>query len=574
MHIIKGIPASKGIAMGPGFLCQPGFRAPERVYTRDTDKELGRLHDALKKAEGELGAIYNSTLRQAGPESAEIFRTHLMMLHDPTLLGAAEHNIQTDRMDAASAFFEAAETYAKMLESLPDEYLRNRAADVRDVAYRVVRILQRGAAREIALQKPAIIIAEDLTPSDTIQFGRDRTLGFFTAGGGTTSHTAILSRALGIPAVVGAREMPAAFSDDTFFILDGDRGLLIVDPDEDMLLSYRQQLNEQAERSKKEGSVASKPAITRDNKRVEVAANIGNLEDARLALACGAEGVGLFRTEFSYIGRSTVPDEEELVFAYSEILRMFGDHPVVVRTLDIGGDKEMPHLGLPAETNPFLGNRGIRLCLSRPDLFKPHLRAILRAGVSSNLHIMFPMIASVSEVREAKAVLNECISELARQSIPHRPRPKVGVMIEVPAAALCADQLAKEVDFFSIGTNDLTQYTMAADRTNPGVTRLASSLQPAVLRLIRQVVQHAHEAGIRVGMCGEMAGEPLSIPLLIGFGLDELSMNPRAIPEAKEIIRRVDTGTAKALADQAVLCETPEDVKALVNDWLASEAGG
>ncbi len=568
MHILKGIPASGGIAIGPGFAYLPGDRAPARVLIEDTNTELERLHTALRKAEDELEAICGSVLEQAGPKSAEIFRAHLLMLHDPGLLDLAKHKIRAEHLDAASAFFEAAEVYARMLEALPDEYLRGRAADVRDIAYRVVRILQHGAVREMALQGPAIIIAHDLTPSDLMQFGRDRTLGFFTAQGGTTSHTAILSRALGIPAVVGAREIPEAISDDSYFILDGNRGLLIVDPDEDTLLSYRQQKEEQTKRSERERQAASKPAVTRDNRRVKVVANIANLEDARLALAYGAEGVGLFRTEFSHIGHTSVPDEEELFRAYREIMQVFGDYPVVVRTLDIGGDKELPYLGLQAETNQFLGNRGIRLCLSRPELFRPQLRAILRAGVFTNLHVMFPMVASVSEVREAKSVLNECISELARQNIPHHDRPKVGVMIEVPAAALCADQMAKEVDFFSIGTNDLTQYTMAADRTNPGVTLLASSLQPAVLRLIKQVVQHAHERNIWVGICGEMAGDRIAIPLLIGFGLDELSMNPPSIPAAKEIIRSLNAESAKALAERAVQCETPADVKALVSDWL------
>jgi phosphotransferase system enzyme I (PtsI) len=298
-------------------------------------------------------------------------------------------------------------------------------------------------------------------------------------------------------------------------------------------------------------------------------ANIGNLEDSNNALRHGAEGAGLFRTEFSYLEQSTTPDEEALVNEYKVIFRTFGDLPVVVRTLDIGGDKDVPHLGLPGESNPFLGQRGIRLCLSRPDLFKPQLRAILRAGRGANLCIMFPMIASLDEIGEARKVLDECRAELERESAEFNPRPKIGIMIEVPSAALCADQLAKAVDFFSIGTNDLTQYTMAADRTNAKVSHLVTALQPAVLRLIRQVIDQGHAAGIWVGMCGEMAAEPLAMPILLGLGLDEFSMNPASIPQAKTILRTWDTRRAALLAEKALQCETAEDVRRLVTGWAA-----
>ncbi len=564
MKIIKGIPAAKGIAIGSGFLYRPSQLNSSRQSIQAVDEEIDRLDNALKLAANELEGIYQTALQSVGQEAAEIFNAHLMMLKDPDLLESVEQAIRTEQINAEAAFYEAAETYAEMMQALSDEYFQARAADIRDVASRVIRILGGEAAPENTLSSPSIIIAEDLAPSDTIKFDRAYTLGFFTAQGGTTSHTAILSRALGIPAVVGAGRLPESIST---LILDGDNGKLIVDPDENTLSEYQRIQQIQSEKREQERQTSTKPAITLDGKKVEIVANIGNLEDAQNALKNGAEGVGLFRTEFSYLEQPSQPNEETLVNVYKEIFQSFGELPVVVRTLDIGGDKEIPHLKLPAETNPFLGHRGIRLCLSRPDLFKPQLRAILRAGVESNLCIMFPMIATVGEVRQARNVLNECMAELESEKTAHNSNPQIGIMIEVPSAVICADQLAQEVDFFSIGTNDLTQYTMAVDRTNANVTYLVSALQPAVLRLIKQVIDQGHAADIWVGMCGEMAGEPLAIPILLGLGLDEFSMNPPAIPQAKEIIRRWETEDARSLAEQALLCETPKEVESLVENW-------
>jgi phosphotransferase system enzyme I (PtsI) len=351
------------------------------------------------------------------------------------------------------------------------------------------------------------------------------------------------------------------------FILDGDRGQLIIDPDAFTLSKYLEIQRSLREKFAEAKAAALSPAFTRDGKRVEVVANIGTLEDAKSALVNGAEGVGLFRTEISYLEETTIPNEDTLVDVYRTIFQSFGKLPVVVRTLDIGGDKDIPHLGLPREANAFLGVRGIRLCLSRPDLFKPQLRAILRAGSHSNLLIMFPMIASIQEIRETRKVLDECRKELEGASAEFNRNPKIGVMIEVPSAVLCADQLAKAVDFFSIGTNDLAQYTLAADRTNAKVSHLANAMQPAVLRLIKQVIDQGHAAGIWVGMCGEMAAEPLAIPILLGLGLDEFSMNSPVIPQTKEIIRSWDTRQATLLAEQALQCETPGEVESLVSNW-------
>ncbi len=568
MQVINGIPAAPGIAIGPGFHHKPTRFAPARVHITNGEKEIERLEHAIAQSEIELKALYEAARETVGENAAEIFQAHIMMLRDPDLLDAVKQTIDTERVNAEAAFHEASERYAGLLQNLSDEYLQARAADVRDVSARVVRNLLNETADVSFLSASSIVFAEDLAPSDTVQYERGKLLGFFTVKGGATSHTAILSRALGIPAVVGAGVLPDFTSGEHTFILDGDKGRLVIDPDEFTLSQYLEIQRSQRERFADEKAAALAPAVTRDGKRVEVVANIGNLDDAKSALSNGAEGTGLFRTEFSYLEQSTIPDEETLVNGYRAIFQVFGDLPVVVRTLDIGGDKEVPHLGLPSESNPFLGHRGIRLCLSRPDLFKPQLRAILRSGSHSNLHIMFPMVASIQEIREARKVLDECRAELEKEAAEFHRDPKIGIMIEVPSAALCADQLAKAVDFFSIGTNDLTQYTLAADRTNAKVSHLVNAMQPAVLRLIKQVVDQGHIAGIWVGMCGEMAAEPLAIPILLGLGLDEFSMNPSSIPEAKAIIRTWDTRQAALLAEQALRCETPGDVQTLVSTRL------
>ena len=565
MDIFKGIPAAKGIAIGRAFIFQPHASPSVARRIENVDNELSNFHAGLQKADQELADVYTEAVKNTGKETAEIFQAHRMMLHDPDLLAQVELKITVDHLNGDAAFYQAAEAYAVMLENVEDEYLRARSADIRDVSARMIRILRNETAQTSLLTEPAVIIAGDLTPSDTIQFNPLYTLGFFTAKGGTTSHTAILSRALGIPAVVGAGQIAEKeLQPGALVILDGDEGRLIVSPDEKTLQEYTTRQQKQSDQTRKELQAALNPAITPDGKMVEIVANIGNLADAKRAIQNGAAGVGLFRTEFSYIEKNSIPKEQELLEAYQAIFQIFGEYPILVRTLDIGGDKEMSHLDLPIETNPFLGCRGIRLCIARPDLFKPQLRAILRAGIDRNLRIMFPMVATLGEVRQAKNILRACMAELAAENKPYNPKPQLGIMIEVPAAALCADQLAREVDFFSIGTNDLTQYTLAVDRTNSSLSYLASALQPAVLRLIQRVIECGHQAGIWVGLCGELAGDPQAIPVLLGLGLDEFSMNPAAIPQAKEVIRKWHTGKAKAISAQVMSCETLEQVQDLL----------
>jgi phosphoenolpyruvate-protein phosphotransferase len=571
MQTITGIPASRGIALGPAFR----FLRPHLVVTRcnvqDSIAEWARFESALDVARQQLAAVQASVAGSHGAEEAAIFEAQAMMLDDPDLIEAVRLAILQGGTNAEAALHDAAESYAQALAALDDEYLQARAADVRDVANRVLRVLLNVAESPTAgLKTPSIILAADLAPSDTVMLDKSLVLGFCTAAGGATSHTAILARGLGLPAVVGAGTDMLALPDYAPLILDGEAGWLVVEPDAATTAVYQaKQAGADAAEAVARAS-AHEPAITRDGRRVEVVANIGNVAGAHAALAAGAEGVGLLRTEFLFLERTSLPSEEEQYRAYKAIGDAFGGLPVILRTLDVGGDKELPYLNAPSEQNPFLGVRAIRLCLSRPELFKPQLRAALRAGAGNGLKLMFPMVATVGEVRQARAVLVECQAELRAQGLPVAERMEIGIMIEIPAAAVVADQLAKVVDFFSIGTNDLSQYTMAADRTNAGVASLADAFQPAVLRLIRQVIDAAHAAGKWVGLCGELAGEPLAIPILLGLGLDEFSMNAPAIPMAKQVIRTLRVDDARAIAATVLELESADEVRDIMRARTAS----
>jgi len=569
MRTLRGISASRGIAIGPAFRFKRAGLTIERRHVDDSSVEWTRLEAALRTAREQLEALCASARAEYGADQAAIFEAQAMMLADPELLGAARTAIEQEGLNAEAALADAIEASARALEALDDPYFRARAADVRDVGDRVLRVLL-GVAESPTegLETPSIVLACDLAPSDTVLLDKRLVLGFCTAEGGATSHTAILARSLGLPAVVGAGEEVLKIADGTPLILDGDRGRLVVEPDEETLAEYRARRSAAATVLRRAQGRAHEPALTRDGHRVEVVANVGNVEGARAALEAGAEGIGLLRTEFLYLERTTLPDEEEQYQAYRAIIEVFGHRPVVLRTLDIGGDKELPYLDLPREANPFLGFRAIRLCLARPELLKPQLRAALRAGVGGNLKVMFPMIATVDEVRKARALLEECQAELLAEGKAIAEGVEVGIMVEVPSAAVMADRLADEVDFFSIGTNDLSQYTMAADRTNALVADLASAFQPAVLRLVQYVIQSAHAKGKWVGMCGELAGEPLAIPILLGLGLDEFSMNAPAIPVAKEVIRALTMDEARKIAEAALQLDSAGAVRELVRARL------
>ena len=567
MTTLQGIAASRGIGIGPAFHFRRADLRFERRTVEDPSAEWARCERALETACRQLAEVYAKAEAESGAKQAAIFQAQALMLEDPELLDGVLTAIKEQCINAEAALSDATEMYAQILESLDDEYLSARAADVRDVANRVLRILLGVAESPTAgLTVPSIILARDLTPSDTVLLDKSLVLGFCTAEGGATSHTAILARGLGLPAIVGAGSHISEIPEGTSLVLDGSDGTLWIGPDEDTVVMYRERRVAAATVLAQARERAHEPAITRDGHRVEVVANIGNVEGAQAALEEGAEGVGLLRTEFLYLERSHLPDEEEQYQAYRSIADVFGDQPIILRTLDIGGDKKLPYLDLPEEMNPFLGVRAIRLCLARPELFRPQLRAALRAGAGRNLKLMFPMVATVAEVRAARMVLEECRSELLDEGQPVAEDMEVGIMVEIPAAALMADHLAAEVDFFSIGTNDLSQYTLAADRTNAQIAPLATGFQPAVLRLVHYVISAAHAQGKWVGLCGELAGEPLALPILLGLGLDEFSMNPPAIPLAKQIIRALALDEAREVAQAALELDNPDAVQALVRE--------
>ncbi len=565
MKRLAGIPASRGICIGPVFQ----FIRQELVVTEckidDPQKEIERLDAAISAAKEQISKIYEKALTEASKADAEIFQAHKMILEDPEMLGEVRKKIQDKKCNAEFAMKETAQAFSDMMAAMKDEYFAARATDIMDVGNRVLRILLGVAESPTAnLKEPSIIVADDLTPSDTVLLDKSLVIGFCTARGSATSHTAILARGLGIPAVSGVGDAVLTQCNHSDAILDGTNGEVILDPDSATVKDYEQRI--QTAKTIREASLkhAHEPVVTKDGRHIEVVSNIGNVEGARSSIENGAEGVGLLRTEFLYLERTSLPTEEEQYQAYKAILDVFDQLPVVLRSLDVGGDKEIPYMGLEAESNSFLGQRALRLCLVRPDIFKPQLRAALRAGLGRNLKIMFPMVATASEVRAARKVMDECIAEMRKEGVPFAENIEVGIMVEIPSAALVADQLAKEVDFFSIGTNDLSQYTMAADRTNPKVADLSNAFYPAVLRLIRDVINAAHKEGKWVGMCGELAGEPLAAPILLGLGLDEFSMNPPMVPVVKQILRNLDSNEMKNLAELALQLESPKEIQQFV----------
>jgi len=569
MKEIAGIPASRGIGIGPVFQFVRQELIIEKRSNIQPEVELKRLNVAISTAKDQIESIYEKVLKESGEADAEIFQAHLMILGDPELFAEVENKIKNQDKCAELAMQEAGQSFSDIMAAMKDEYFAARATDILDVSNRVLRILLDIAESPTAnLKEPSVIVADDLTPSDTVMLDKSLVIGFCTSRGSATSHTAILARGLGIPAVAGTGDEVLSLKNGTEVILDGTKGNAIITPDNALIAEYRQRIKAANTIREEAMKFAKDPAITKDGKQIEVVANIGNIEGAKSAIENGAEGVGLFRTEFLYLERTKLPTEEEQFQVYKDILDVFGDMPVILRTLDVGGDKEISYMGLEAESNSFLGQRALRLCLVRPDIFKPQLRAALRASVGYNLKIMFPMVATASEVRAARKVLDECAAELKDEGVQIAEDIEIGIMVEIPSAAVVADQLAKEVDFFSIGTNDLSQYTMAADRTNPKVAELSSAFYPAVLRLVREVIRAAHKAGKWVGMCGELAGEPLALPILLGLELDEYSMNPPMIPLAKQIIRSLDTRDMKKIADQALELESPSDIQVFIKEKI------
>lgn len=561
---LRGIAASDGIAIGPAFQFRRADLRFDRYQVEDSSAEWRRFQNAVEIARVQLTEMALQAERDLGNDAAAIFQAQMLMLEDPELLTRVRAALEEQGVNAEAALSDASGLYVHILEAVHSEYLRARAADVRDVTSRLLCILLGISLCPDAVPSvPSVILAHDLMPSDILSLDRSRVLGLCTAEGGATSHVALLARALGLPAVVGIGPGVLQIPSGATVVLDGGAGLLLVDPDPQTLSLYRARAGRRAGAPHRPAAPADGPAITSDGRRIVVAANVGTLEEARLAREVDADGIGLLRTEFLYLGRPTLPDEEEQYHSYRAILELFGNRPVVLRTLDVGGDKRLPGLELPPERNPALGLRAIRLSLTRPEMFRPQLRAALRAGAGHNLKIMFPMVTTVAEVRAARAFLEECRAELQAEGHPVAD-VAVGIMVEVPSAALMADHLAEEVDFFSIGTNDLSQYVMAADRTHAAVAPLADALHPAVLRLVRDIIAAAHARGKWVSLCGELAGDPVAIPILLGLGLDEFSMSPTAIPQAKRMIRSLTREEADQIARAALQQESAEAVRRLM----------
>lgn len=558
---IHGIAASPGIAVGPVFLYESRKLAVSKRRESNLEAERSRLAAAIEQAKTELRALYERAKVDAGEQEAAIFEAHSMILEDPELLDRVDATLGKESCNAEYAWNDAAEYYASALRQIGDEYLAARAADVEDVAQRVQRILQGVGQENSSPSEPSVITAVDLAPSDTISLEKEKVLAFCTAQGGPTSHVAILSRALGIPAVVGLGDDLQLLTTGRRVIVDGGEGEVIIDPDVATVDEYRRRAVDLKARANVALGSAMQSAVTPDGKRFEIVANIGSPKEASDALEYGAEGVGLLRTEFLFLDRESGPTEDEQYEVYRAVLEVMGQRPVVIRTLDIGGDKPASYLNMPVELNPFLGVRGARMSFAQPEFFQVQLRALLRAGDGHNLKIMAPMVASLEEVHALRAQVDEARTALQERGVTYCKDAEVGIMVEVPSAAVMADLLAPAVDFFSIGTNDLSQYTLAADRTNPNVANLADALHPSVLRLIGMVIRAAHAHGKWVGLCGELAGETLAVPVLLGLGLDEFSMNPRAIPAVKQAIRLYNLEDAEEIAHNTLALATAAEVR-------------
>ncbi|MFD1989232.1 phosphoenolpyruvate--protein phosphotransferase [Paenibacillus nicotianae] len=565
MANILGIAASSGIAIAKAFrLEHPEYEITKRSIS-DTDAELAKLESALEVSKTELEAIKERTLQEMGAKKAEIFESHLLILNDPELISPVKDKISTEMVNAEFALNEVAAQFVTMFENMKSTYLQERAADMRDVSKRVLNHLMGVNFQSPAeIREEVVIIAEDLTPSDTAQLDRNFVKGFTTNIGGRTSHSAIMARSLEIPAVVGTKEVMEVIQNGDIVIVDGLEGNVIVNPDEATLAEYRAKGAAYEAQVTEWRKLRDEVTVSKDGVHVELAANIGTPNDVAGVLDNGGEGVGLYRTEFLYMGRDELPSEDVQFNAYKTVLEKMAGKPVVVRTLDIGGDKELPYLVLPKEMNPFLGFRAIRLCLDRQDIFRTQLRALLRASVYGDLRIMFPMIATLMEFREAKAVLVEEKEKLVAEGVAVSDNIQLGIMVEIPSTAVLADQFAKEVDFFSIGTNDLIQYTMAADRMNERVSYLYQPYNPSILRLVKMVIDAAHKEGKWTGMCGEMAGDATAIPLLLGLGLDEFSMSASSILPARSQLAKLSKADMQELAAKALDMQTAEQVVELV----------
>jgi phosphotransferase system enzyme I (PtsI) len=569
---MKGIGASPGIAIAQAFVLKHEEVVVDTSNVEDVQSELQKLKEAVDKSREQLKVIQEKAVLELGEEEARIFSAHLMVLDDPEYVGQIEETIKSQKITADNGIKQITDQFVAIFESMDDEYMKERAADIKDVGGRLMRNALGLKEQDLSLiNEDTVVIAYDLTPSDTATMNKEKVLGFATDIGGRTSHTAIMARSLEIPAVLGLKSITQEVKDKDLVIVDGIEGVVIVNPDEKTQKEYLDKKAEYEAFIRELAELKDLPAKTLDGHEVELVGNIGTPKDVEGVLRNGGSGVGLYRTEFLYMDSDTMPDEEKQYKAYKEVFESMGDHPVIIRTLDIGGDKNLPYLQLDEEMNPFLGLRAVRLCFVEKELFKTQLRAILRASAFGNAHIMFPMISNVQEVRQAKAILEECKQELREEKISFDENIKVGIMVEIPSAAVTADIIASEVDFFSIGTNDLCQYTLAVDRMNETVSYLYQPLSPAILRLVKMVIDASHNAGGGkfTGMCGELAGDPHAALILLGLGLDEFSMSASSVPQIKKIIRSVNKKDAEIIAEKALKLSTEEEVKAMVDEELS-----
>lgn len=569
--MISGILVSPGFAFGQALILKedPIVVSTKKISDDQVDKEIALFIEGRNKSAEQLNLIKEKAEKNLGAEKAEIFEGHIMLLEDEELEQEIVSLIKGDKKTADAAAYSVIEDQAQALESLDDEYLKERAADVRDIGKRLLKnILNIPIVDLSAIDKEVILVAADLTPSETAQLNLDKVLGFITDLGGRTSHTSIMARSLELPAIVGTSDATSKIKNGDFIVLDGVNNTIHLNPSEaeiDKLKAFRDEYQQEKEELAK---LKDLPAITLDGHQVEVCANIGTVRDVAGAERNGAEGVGLYRTEFLFMDRDSLPTEEEQFQAYKAVAESMGSQAVIVRTMDIGGDKDLPYMNLPKEENPFLGWRAIRICLDRKEILHSQLRAILRASKFGKLRIMFPMVISVEEVRELKAELEMLKAQLREEGKAFDESIEVGVMVETPAAAVIARHLAKEVDFFSIGTNDLTQYTLAVDRGNELISHLYNPMSPAVLNLIKQVIDASHAEGKWTGMCGELAGDERATLLLLGMGLDEFSMSAISIPRIKKLIRNASFTDTQALAEQALAQPTADELMKLVDTFI------
>ncbi|HAR3587374.1 TPA: phosphoenolpyruvate--protein phosphotransferase [Staphylococcus aureus] len=568
--LIKGIAASDGVAIAKAYLLvEPDLTFDKNEKVTDVEGEVAKFNSAIEASKVELTKIRNNAEVQLGADKAAIFDAHLLVLDDPELIQPIQDKIKNENANAATALTDVTTQFVTIFESMDNEYMKERAADIRDVSKRVLsHILGVELPNPSMIDESVVIVGNDLTPSDTAQLNKEFVQGFATNIGGRTSHSAIMSRSLEIPAIVGTKSITQEVKQGDMIIVDGLNGDVIVNPTEDELIAYQDKRECYFADKKELQKLRDADTVTVDGVHAELAANIGTPNDLPGVIENGAQGIGLYRTEFLYMGRDQMPTEEEQFEAYKEVLEAMDGKRVVVRTLDIGGDKELSYLNLPEEMNPFLGYRAIRLCLAQQDIFRPQLRALLRASVYGKLNIMFPMVATINEFREAKAILLEEKENLKNEGHDISDDIELGIMVEIPATAALADVFAKEVDFFSIGTNDLIQYTLAADRMSERVSYLYQPYNPSILRLVKQVIEASHKEGKWTGMCGEMAGDETAIPLLLGLGLDEFSMSATSVLKARRQINGLSKNEMTELANRAVDCATQEEVIELVNNYV------